>query len=1132
MPLQARRHRRALFAIVTLLVAFSACSVTGYALWRLRAERIQHHFENAAMSARAFENHLTQSFNIIDTSLIQAASDNLGSTGLSRLLRHAPYLRSISTLDAAGRIHLSSDPRNKGLAPAPDEFLPLASQPVEVLRIGPLLSGRDFHDGRVPGGSAPLSGFIPVLRDVRLPGDSWMSAAASVNADYFLNFYSAHVDPHRGTVDLLRYDGLLLLSTDEQARPGLAGPGQEVVARLATSEIGSFEERQPDGRTTLTAYRASRAYPLVLVVRLDKEKVLDGWREEARRSAAIVGAVLLAALTLSGLYFIRFERLAREREADQARLRIAAIAFESQEGMVVTDADYTVLRINTAFTTITGFTAADVVGGSMNFMKSGLHDSSFYAAIRQHLALNGMWAGEILNRHKDGSIHPHFLTITAARDDEGRPTHYVGTVTDITERRRIEAERDELNRDFVSFLENTTDFIYFKDTDSRFRFCSQALANITGHRSWRDLTGKHTLEVFPPDTGTIYHGEEIALIRDGTPLIDKTDPYYDSTGRRGWINTCKWPIVDEAGKVTGLFGISRDITAHMRTEIDLRIAAIAFESQEGMLITDASNTILRVNRAFTEITGYAEAEAVGQTPRLLRSGHHDRDFYASMYASLHSTGAWQGEIWNRRKNGEIYPEWMTISTVLDGEGNPSHYVASLTDITERKEAESEIRNLAFYDPLTQLPNRRLLLDRLRHTLATVARNKRHGALLFIDLDNFKTLNDTFGHDMGDLLLQKVADRLVGCIREGDTVARLGGDEFVVLLDDLHPAAADAGTQARIVGDKILAALNIPYDLAGHDYHCTPSIGITLFADHEGESDELMKRADLALYSAKAAGRNTMRFFDPEMQAAVSARAALEKELRIALQQQELRLYYQPQVNEHGAIIGAEALVRWQHPRLGLVTPAHFIPLAEETHLIHPLGLWVLETACRQLTRWSSVPTRAHLVIAVNVSVRQFRQPDFVEQVCAVLDSSGADPRKLKLELTESLLLDDLEDVVAKMTALRARGISFALDDFGTGYSSLAYLQRLPLDQLKIDQSFVRDLDVHPNDAVIARSIVALARNLGLSVIAEGVETTLQRNLLAGLGCPAYQGYLYSPPLPREAFERFAEGWEPDTGESR
>ncbi|KAB2963435.1 EAL domain-containing protein [Zoogloea sp.] len=1130
MPVQARRHRRAIFSIVTLLVAFSACSATGYTLWRLRAERIQHHFENAAMSARTFENHLTQSFNIIDTGLVQAASDDLGASGLLRLLRHAPYLRSISTLDAAGQIRLSSDPRNQGRAPARGDFLPPAAGPVEVLRVGPLLSGRDFHEARAPGSSAPLSSFIPVTRDVRLPGEHWMTAAASVNADYFLNFYSAHVDPHGGSVDLLRYDGLLLLSTDEHARPGAADASQEILARLATSEIGSFEEQRPGGRTTLTAYRASRAYPFVLVVRLDKEQVLEGWRQEAGRSAGIVGTVLLAALASSGLYFARFERLAREREADQARLRIAAIAFESQEGMVVTDAAYKVLRINKAFTTITGFTPAEVVGGSMNFMKSGLHDSDFYTAIRERLAQSGAWAGEILNRHKDGSIHSHYLTITTVRDDEGHPTHYVGTLTDITERRRIEAERDELNRDFVSFLDNTTDFIYFKDTDSRFRFCSQALAKVTGYRSWRDLTGKHTLDVFPPDTAPIYHGEEIAIIRDGKPLIGKTDPYYDGEGRRGWISSSKWPILDESGKVTGLFGISRDITVHMRSEIDLRIAAIAFESQEGMLITDASNTILRVNRAFTRITGYSEAEAIGQTPRLLRSGHHDRDFYAAMYASLHSTGAWQGEIWNRRKNGEIYPEWMTITTVLDSEGNPSHYVASLTDITERKEAECEIRNLAFYDPLTQLPNRRLLLDRLRHTLATVARNKRHGALLFIDLDNFKTLNDTFGHDMGDLLLQKVAERLVGCIREGDTVARLGGDEFVVLLDDLHPASAEAGTQARIVGDKILATLNIPYDLAGHDYHCTPSIGITLFADHEGESDELMKRADLALYSAKAAGRNTMRFFDPEMQAAVSARAALEKELRIALQQQELRLYYQPQVNEHGAIIGAEALVRWQHPRLGLVTPASFIPLAEETHLIHPLGLWVLETACLQLMKWSAIPTRAHLVVAVNVSVRQFRQPDFVEQVCAVLDRSGADPHKLKLELTESLLLDDLEDVIAKMTALRARGISFALDDFGTGYSSLAYLQRLPLDQLKIDQSFVRDLHVHPNDAVIARSIVALARNLGLSVIAEGVETTLQRNLLAGLGCPAYQGYLFSPPLTREAFEIFAEEWEPESDE--
>ena len=552
---------------------------------------------------------------------------------------------------------------------------------------------------------------------------------------------------------------------------------------------------------------------------------------------------------------------------------------------------------------------------------------------------------------------------------------------------------------------------------------------------------------------------------------------------------------------------------------DLRIAAIAFESQEGMFITNADNVILRINHAFTEITGYPADEAIGQTPSLLASGRHDAKFYAAIQASLRHARAWQGEIWNRRKNGEIHPVWLTITAVTDKTDELTHYVATLTDISQRKAAEDKIQSLAFYDPLTRLPNRLLLIDRLQQALATSTRNDHTGALLFIDLDNFKILNDTLGHDKGDLLLQQVAKRLSACVRESDSIARLGGDEFVLVLTDLSEDATEAATQAEAVGEKILAALNQPYDLAGYEYHNTPSIGVTLFADHQNSVDELMKYADLAMYEAKKAGRNTLRFFDPQMQATISARALLEKDLHEGLQANQFLLYYQPQVDAAGGISGSEALLRWQHPRRGLLPPALFIPLAEETGLIVPLGLWVLETACNQLVAWATQPECARLTVAVNVSVRQFRQPDFAERVLAVLDRSGANPRRLKLELTESLLLENVEEIIGKMSLLKARGIGFSLDDFGTGYSSLSYLKRLPLDQLKIDRSFVRDLLTDPNDAAIAHTIVALAQSLGLSVIAEGVESEAQRACLARQGCHAYQGYLFGRPLPLADFER-------------
>ena len=438
---------------------------------------------------------------------------------------------------------------------------------------------------------------------------------------------------------------------------------------------------------------------------------------------------------------------------------------------------------------------------------------------------------------------------------------------------------------------------------------------------------------------------------------------------------------------------------------------------------------------------------------------------------------------------------------------------------ERVATEEEIRSLAFYDPLTHLPNRRMLIERLRHAMIGSNRSGRAGALLFIDLDNFKTLNDTLGHDMGDLLLQQVGERLVRCIREGDTVARLGGDEFVVMLEGLAHEVGDAAAQAETIGRKILGALAAPYDLAGRRHQSTSSIGITLFEGGAHTIDELMKRADLAMYNAKTAGRNTLRFFDPHMQTVVSARAALESDLREGLQKDEFVLYYQSQRDMNGRITGAEVLLRWIHPERGMVSPNDFIPLTEETGLIIPIGRWVLESACRQLAAWAREEQAAHLSIAVNISVRQFRQSDFVEQVLAALAASGADARRLKLELTESLLMDDVEGIIGKMSALKRHGVCFSLDDFGTGYSSLSYLKQLPLDQLKIDQSFVRDVCVDANDAAIASTIVALAQHMGLDVIAEGVETAAQADFLMSVGCCAFQGYLYGKPVPVAEFEQ-------------
>ncbi len=798
-----------------------------------------------------------------------------------------------------------------------------------------------------------------------------------------------------------------------------------------------------------------------------------------------------------------------------------------------------------------------------------------------------------------------------------------------------------LSTDFRAMMENTDDYIYFKDRHHVFTGASQTLVNITSHtQHWSDLIGLTDYDVFPEELADIYYKLEKQVFA-GVQIAREEQKTRTKEGGEGWVDNRKYPITDEAGRVVGLFGIARDITAIKHAELaeqlhhelvsgiltaaldaywlvdahaqlvdvnpaacamlgytreemlalavpaievqdspqevqqriekiratggarfesrhrrkdgstldvevattylpshgslsvfirdismrkkaeeQLRISATAFNAQEGIVITTADRKILQVNKAFSAITGYSEAEVVGQDVRMLGSGRHDAAFYAVMWDSLHRTGVWEGEIWNRRKSGEIFPEWETITAVKSEAGEVINYVATFSDITARKATEDEIRQLAFYDPLTRLPNRRLLQDRLKQALVASNRSRRFGALMFIDLDNFKLLNDTLGHHFGDMLLEQVSQRLREAVREVDTVARLGGDEFVVMLEDISATDHDAAAYTELVGKKILAALALPYALGKNSYRNSCSIGIAMFCDRYETIDELLKRADLAMYEAKAAGRNALRFFDPAMQAMVSAVARMDADLHAALAGQQFVLYYQPQVDGAGNPLGAEALIRWKHPLLGFVSPVEFIGAAESNGLILPIGHWVLQAACLQLAQWARNPSLQHLTIAVNVSAKQFRQADFVRDVQAVLAQTGADPYKLKLELTESLLVSNVEDVIQKMTALKAQGIGFSLDDFGTGYSSLAYLKRLPLAQLKIDQGFVRDMLTDSNDAAIARMVIALSESMGISAIAEGVEEEAQRAMLAQLGCRHFQGYLFGRPMAVSDFEAY------------
>jgi diguanylate cyclase (GGDEF)-like protein/PAS domain S-box-containing protein len=586
--------------------------------------------------------------------------------------------------------------------------------------------------------------------------------------------------------------------------------------------------------------------------------------------------------------------------------------------------------------------------------------------------------------------------------------------------------------------------------------------------------------------------------------------------------------------LTGAFGLTLVAFAaagYLRREVaartheleknadSLRVAATVFQSQEAMFVAGPDRKIIEVNDAFIRLTGYNAFELPEHTLPPFTTGDHFQCQRENMWSAVTKEGHWQAEVWTQKRSGDRYAAWLTVSTVRLHTGEITHFVGTQSDITDRKLLQEQATRLAFYDALTSLPNRRLLIDRLEHCRAVTARNRKISALVFIDLDNFKDLNDTLGHEVGDQFLQQVAYRLVQASRQADTVARLGGDEFVILMEQVGATVEEAQFHTKAAAEKIRSVMKIPYSLTGGSHHTTCSIGIVMIDEQDLSAQDLLRRADLAMYQAKRDGRNAVRFFRAELERAVNFRTSLELELRTALVEQQLVLYYQPQFDLTSRLVGVEALLRWNHPERGVISPGLFVPVAEASGLILEIGDWVLRAVCQQIATWTENALIAGLQIAVNVSARQFRQPEFVTETLAIIQDRGIDPANLKLELTESMMVEDVEETICKIQLLKEYGITFALDDFGTGYSSLSYLKRLPVDQLKIDQSFVRDLLNNSSDAAIAKSVVALGQAFDLDIIAEGVETVAQRDFLAEIGCAKYQGYLFARPGSADEIEK-------------
>lgn len=668
-----------------------------------------------------------------------------------------------------------------------------------------------------------------------------------------------------------------------------------------------------------------------------------------------------------------------------------------------------------------------------------------------------------------------------------------------------------------TLVENSPDAMALKDRNNVYVHCNagaHALLGLPGDR----IIGRTADELFVDKAFAAFIKEsDEHVLRTGQPhRYEQAIAAPDGILRD--LEVIKVPIRADDGETEGVLAVVRDITERRRAERELRVASVAFESQDGMLITDAQGNIERVNAAFTRISGYAARDAIGQSPRLLRSGLHEDDFYEAMWSTLTTTGYWTGEVVNRHRDGSLYTARLSITAVPDAQGRTIHYVGNLQDITAEKQAHALAERLKLFDHLTDLPNRVLLADHIDRAMAGAGSAQEFGAVMMVNLDHFQKLNDSLGHAVGDQLLVEVARRIRSLKREDDTLGRFSGDSFVLLAERLGTDRNAAAARALLTADAIRAAIAEPMMLDGHRLACTGSLGVTLFRDGADSPDALLCQAELALYKSKQSGRNTVRVFEDEMQAELDGRNWLEKALRDAIRDEALTLHYQVQVDARERPIGAEALLRWTHSERGAIPPAAFIPLAEETGLIEPIGRWVLATACRQLAAWTRDDAMGGLTLAVNISARQFESDSFVDDILAEVRRSGAPVDKLKLEVTESLAFGDLESSIRKLHILRTNGFSISLDDFGTGNSSLNYLTKLPLTQLKIDKSFVDELPASHRDAMVAHTIIAMGRGLGLDVIAEGVETAAQRDFLVAHGCHSFQGYLFGRPLPVREFE--------------
>jgi diguanylate cyclase (GGDEF)-like protein/PAS domain S-box-containing protein len=818
-------------------------------------------------------------------------------------------------------------------------------------------------------------------------------------------------------------------------------------------------------------------------------------------------------------YIVAVARDLTDSKRAESQLRLQNTALNSAaNAIVITDKDSIILWANPAFSEMTGYTLDEAIGKSpRDLVSSGVHTREFYKVMWSTIRSGQVWRGEIVNKRKDGTHYTEEMTITPVSGEDKVITHYIAVKENISSRKEAELKLAQSETTFRGILNSITEAVYIQGEDGRFIDVNHGAETMYGYT--RDELIGQTLE-FLSAPG---RNDLPALIEAIKMAFSGVHQQFEFWGKRKdgsifpkSVSLVKGYYFDQPA----IIAVARNITELKEAEEQLReSAAVMSSTHEGVVITDATPHILAINDAYTTITGYTRDEAIGKDPSILNSGRQDKSFYEFMWEVLLKDGFWQGELWNRRKSGEIYPQWLSISAVFNDQRQPVRYIGVFSDISKLKESQSQLEFLAHHDPLTRLFNRSAVESRMEQELEQANRHELELAVLFIDLDRFKQVNDSFGHPIGDELLCSVAERLRARLREGDTLGRLGGDEFVLLATPLQDKQ-----DAAVIARDILVTLNEPFNLStGHEVFIGGSIGISLFPDNGSTVAELTKNADAAMYLAKENGRNQFSFYTPELNADARTKLEMENDLRRAVLHNDLRLHYQPKVDiDTGLISGAEALVRWKKTDGSWIPPGQFIPIAERSGVILTIGNWVIEQTCSQIREWldDGLP---EICVAVNVSARQFRSGHLDKLVRNALEKFKIPPHHLELELTESMLMNEPERAIDTMNKLKKVGVKLSLDDFGTGYSNFGYLRRFPIDSLKIDQSFVRGVAHKPEDAMIVDSILGLAQRMKLHVIAEGVETAEQLHYLRANHCDEMQGYYFSKALPAAEFAELLRG---------